>query len=280
MELSRGKKDWKEESLAARAQVMAAATRRLEVICKERVNPGGKHTAGLLVGSLQPMGYARMRGVRDRPKLRRKDVVNQVFLEEAVRASTEGRQPNLKHAPDITNRAGPLWRHGNDMMEKGRADEGGNADEGGQTEEEEAEKGSALPIMAKKLEHRRVLSTTQWSEEEQKSIERMKGERKKTRERNRLLHNRYARERGQHILMGGPTLKMKCAECKREAEWRRVLQWPRTRCMVVRRKREEEKRKKAQETAEEKAKEEEQKENKEDAVARSRREESEAQQEQ
>ena len=33
MELSRGEKDWKEETLAARAQIMAAATRRMETIC-------------------------------------------------------------------------------------------------------------------------------------------------------------------------------------------------------------------------------------------------------
>ena len=93
----------------------------------------------------------------------------------------------------------------------------------------------------------------------------------------RLLHNRYAKEQGQHILMGGWTLKMKCAECKMEAEWRMML---RTSCRVVRKKLEDEKWKEAEETAKEKAKEEEEKENKEDVVARSRREESEAQQEQ
>ena len=91
MEMSRGEKDWEEETLAARAQIMAAATQRMETICADRHNPGEILTAGLLVESLLPMGYARVRGIRDRPNLRRKDVVNQVMLQEAARAHTWGR---------------------------------------------------------------------------------------------------------------------------------------------------------------------------------------------
>ena len=81
-----------------------------------------------------------------------------------------------------------------------------------------------------RLERRRVLNAVAWTEEEENSIEACRGARAKTRERNRLLHNRSAAERGQHILAPSPGAKMKCIACGEEAEWRRILQWLKTRC--------------------------------------------------
>ena len=46
---------------------MESATKRMEVIYRERVDPGGRRTAGLLVGSLKPMGFATVRAIRGRP---------------------------------------------------------------------------------------------------------------------------------------------------------------------------------------------------------------------
>ena len=46
--LTRKEEDWEDETLAWRARIMASATRRVEALCKERVNPGGsKHTCAM-----------------------------------------------------------------------------------------------------------------------------------------------------------------------------------------------------------------------------------------
>ena len=70
----------------------------------------------------------------------------------------------------------------------------------------------------------------EWTQEEEESIKRRKGEREKTREKNRLLHNRAAKEKGQHVLAPSQGAKMRCQYCDKEADWRRVLQWPKTQC--------------------------------------------------
>ena len=50
------------------------------------------------------------------------------------------------------------------------------------------------------------------------------------REMNRLLHNQSAAEQGQHVLAPVSCANMKCALCGEEADWRRILQWPKTQC--------------------------------------------------
>ena len=85
-------------------------------------------------------------------------------------------------------------------------------------------------MLQTRLESRRILNTVVWTEGEEESIEKCRGERQKTRERHRLLHNRTAREKGQHIILEGWRERIKCATCGREAAWMTVLQWPRTKC--------------------------------------------------
>ena len=99
--LTRKDEDWEEETLAWRARIMASATRSIEELCQETVNPGRRNKAKGLVRSIRPLGFTWQRGIRKRPKLLRKEVVNQVLLEEAIRAATDGTEPNTKHIPDI-----------------------------------------------------------------------------------------------------------------------------------------------------------------------------------
>ena len=90
--------------------------------------------------------------------------------------------------------------------------------------------------MKKKVRHNWQRPDVVWTEEEEKGIEACKGGRAKTREMNRLLHNRYAAEQGQHVLAPVSGANMKCALCGEEAEWRRILQWPKTKCKKGRKK--------------------------------------------
>ena len=85
------------------------------------------------------------------------------------------------------------------------------------------------------------MSTVTWSAEEQDTIDRKKGAREKNRERNRLLHNRRQRVMATTSSSAGPPGKMRCVNCGGEAEWWRVLQWPRTRCKALKERPEEEK---------------------------------------
>ena len=117
---------------------MASATRRIEALCEEKVNPGGSEKKKGLMGSIRPLGFSWQRGIRQRPKLLRKDVVNQVFLEEAARAGAEGRAPTTNHIPDISSRGGPLWHHFRDADHAGHEVE--MVDEQGSDDEAEEEK--------------------------------------------------------------------------------------------------------------------------------------------
>ena len=121
-----------------------------------------------------------------------------------------------------------MWRHGCDGNHNGYE---GQAMEEGQSEgEKEEEEDEQTRMPNTRLERRRVLNATAWTEDEEKSIEARKGARMKTRERNRLLHNRGAAERGQHVLAPALGDEMRCMKCGEGAAWRRILQWPKTRC--------------------------------------------------
>ena len=157
----------------------------------------------------------------------RKDVVNQVFLEEAARAGAEGRAPTTKHIPDVTSRGGPLWHHGGNANHAGHEREVED-EQGSEDEEEEEEKRTRMPTT--RLERRRSLNAVAWTTKEEESIEACKGARAKTREQNRLLHNRHAAEKGQHVLAASSGDRMRCAACGQQAAWRRILQWPKTKC--------------------------------------------------
>ena len=124
---------------------MAASTRRIEEICSENVNPGGRTKTKALIGSLRPLGFTWQRGIGERPRLLRKEVVNQVLLEEAAKARQEGRAPTTKHIPDIRSRGGPLWRHGPDVNHKGHEEQEaeGQANAGGRAEDPTGKKKSA-----------------------------------------------------------------------------------------------------------------------------------------
>ena len=226
--LTRKDADWEEETLAWRAKIMASATRRMEDLCQENVNPGGREKTKALVGSIRPLRFPWQRGICQRPRLLRKEVVNQVLLEEATRAATEGRAPTTKHTPDIRSRGGAMWRHGGDMDHKGY--EGQMMEECESEGEKEEGEDQQTRMPKTRLERRRVLNAIVWTEDEEKSIEARKGERMKTRERNRLLHNRGAAERGQHVIAPALGGEMRCMKCGEGAAWRRILQWPKTRC--------------------------------------------------
>ena len=84
------------------------------------------------------MGFTWQRGIGERPKLLKKEVVNQVLLEEAAKGRQEGRAPTTKYTPDIRSRGWPLWRHGPDVNHKGyeeQAAEGMRVGEGKQAKQ-------------------------------------------------------------------------------------------------------------------------------------------------
>ena len=174
------------------------------------------------------MGFTWQRGIGERPKLLKKEVVNEVILEEAAKGRQEGTAPTTKYTPDIRSRGGPLWRHGPDVNHKGYEEQVADGHESGGGEAGQAERQTQMPKT--RLERRRILNTANWTAEGKKGIEACKGARAKTRERSRLLRNWSAAEKGQHVLALSSGAMMKCTQCGREAAWRRILQWPKTRC--------------------------------------------------
>ena len=119
-----------------------------------------------------------------------------------------------------------MWRHVCDVNHnryQGQAMEKGQSE--GEKEEGEDEQ-TRMPNT--RLET--VLNATVWMEDEKKSIEARKGERMKTTERNRLLHNCGAAEKGQHVLAPALGGEMRCMECGEGAACRWLLHWPKNRC--------------------------------------------------
>ena len=116
------------------------------------------------------------------------------------------------------------------MDSKGHEGQQGEEDLNGseQAEGEDEEKQTRMP--STRLERRRLLNTVAWTKEEEEKIEACKGARAKTREKNRLLHNKNAADNGQHVLAAASGERMRCMACGREADWRRVLQRPKTIC--------------------------------------------------
>ena len=120
-----------------------------------------------------------------------------------------------------------MWRLGCGVDSKGYEGQLREEDPSGSEEAEEDDNQTRMPNT--RLDRRRVLSTVAWTEE-QKSVEACRGARAKTRDRNRLLYNRIAAEKGQHVLAPASGDKMRRVRCGQEAACRRILQWPRTRC--------------------------------------------------
>ena len=71
----------------------------------------------------------------------------------------------------------------------------------------------------------------QWTDEEAAQIRDTQGERNRARERQRLMHNRTADEKGHHkINRYGGDNKIWCAKCGQNRNANRMTQWPKTIC--------------------------------------------------
>ena len=107
--LSREGREWDSETLRQRAEIMAASSRRVAYLCREHIAPGGKKALDAWVGTLQGLGFARARGMKARPVLMKRNFVQQVLLQEAIRAATSSTQATLDFAPDMAGAGEPLW---------------------------------------------------------------------------------------------------------------------------------------------------------------------------
>ena len=77
----------------------------------------------------------------------------------------------------------------------------------------------------------RALAIVVWSEEEEELIRQVHGKRNQGRERQRLMHNRTADEKGFHrIERYKEDGKIKCERCGQCSEVKRMTQWPMTTC--------------------------------------------------
>ena len=97
--LAREGQEWDSETLRARAKIMAASSRRLACLCREDIASGGKEALNALVGTLQGLGFARARGMQARPLLMKRNFVQQVLMQEAVKAATSNTDPTLDFFP-------------------------------------------------------------------------------------------------------------------------------------------------------------------------------------
>ena len=109
--LAREGQEWDSETLRARAKIMAASSGRLACLCREDIASGGKEALNALVGTLQGLGFARARGMQARPVLMKRSFVQQVLLQEAVKAATRNTDPTLDFVPDMAGVGEPTWTH-------------------------------------------------------------------------------------------------------------------------------------------------------------------------
>ena len=97
MDLVRQGREPEGETMEQRARVMAAMSRRIEVLFKEEVVPGGLQGRRCMVHTLGGMGYVgAINGIRGRPRLLCPRVVQEVLMMEAVRAGNRGEAPSIK----------------------------------------------------------------------------------------------------------------------------------------------------------------------------------------
>ena len=182
--LAREEREWNEETLRTRAKIMAASSRRIAHLCQEDIAPGGKNSLRTWVSTLQGLGFARVRGIQARPIMIKRDFVQQVLLQEAVRAATNDTIPNLDFVPDMAGAGEPKWAQEDSwkILETDRRESGGEQ-KCGKTLKGPTKIAGGAKMQRRRLTASRALAVVQWTEEEKTLIAEVKGNRNQGREK-------------------------------------------------------------------------------------------------
>ena len=109
--LSRDTHAWDTETMRTRAKIMPAGSRTIAQTCKEEFAPAKRKASSAWVGALQGLGFGTVCGIQARPVLMERKFVQEVLLQEAVRAVIGSTEASLDFVPDMAGIGDALWTY-------------------------------------------------------------------------------------------------------------------------------------------------------------------------
>ena len=136
----------------------------------ERTSPQEGKTIRAWVGTLQGLGFTRVRGVQARPVLMKRSFVHQVLLQEAVRAVTSNTEPTLDFIPDMAGVGEPKWTYEENQTAEESQREAAKADNTGKRKSKvrSGAKIGRAKLQVRRLTAERALAAVHWTEAERR----------------------------------------------------------------------------------------------------------------